>query len=80
MALTRAEVIEKIDQYLKGEISKKEAYGWSSEILRKAKHGKLDKDIDEALWELWGLHDEDDEIDTAPEDLEKTLKKLQEKL
>jgi cobalamin biosynthesis Mg chelatase CobN len=77
MKVTREEVIQKIGKYLKGESSKREAYEWSSNILRKAKHGELDKDIEDALWELWGLHNEDDRFDTAKEDLEKTLKKLQ---
>lgn len=80
MTVTKEELIQKIDGYLKGEISKKEASSWATEVLHKSKDGEHERDIEEAVLELFGLHDEDDRIDTAPEDLEKTLKKLREKL
>lgn len=73
------EVIQKIDKYLKGEISKKEASSWAINVIHKSRYGELERDIEEAVYELFGLHDEDDRFDTAPEDLEKTLKKLRKK-
>lgn len=82
MTVTREEVVQKIDKYLKGEISKKEICDWATDIMMKTKNGELESDIGEAITELFGLHHEGEEekFDTPIEDIEKTLKKLQEKV
>lgn len=77
MMVTKKEIIQRINEYLKGTLSDEEAYRWASDILKKAKYGELNKDIEEALWALWGLHDKEERFKTAREDLIKIKSKLQ---
>lgn len=72
MKVTREELIEKIDQYLKGEISEKEAAEWALGIIKKYPH---DSNTSSALNALM-LLDEPERFRTAKEDLIKEREEL----
>jgi len=65
----RKETIEKIEDFLAGEISKAEATHWAVEILAQRAFGTNELVLEDAITALAGLHDEDERFDTAREDL-----------
>lgn len=77
---TRKEIIQKIEDYLNGKISREETWKWASNIMHITKDGELDEDVHDAILSLYGLHDDEERFRTANEDLIKIKKELQEKL
>lgn len=75
--ITKKEIINKIEDYLSGRLSREDAWKWAIDIIHKTKEGELDKDVFDALLSLYGLHDEEERFRTAKEDLIKIKKKLQ---
>ena len=69
MSLQRSEIIQVIEGYLKGQLSRREASSWAIEVLTKEVF-TLDQILfEDAVTALAGLHDEDERWDTAEEDL-----------
>jgi hypothetical protein len=65
----KKEVVEKINDYLKGKVSKGEASAWAIKKLTEECFHVEDTLIEDAITALSLLHDEDERFDTAQEDL-----------
>jgi|Deesub1362B_J571_1020462.scaffolds.fasta_scaffold11389_1 hypothetical protein len=65
----RGEIIQKIEEFLEGKISKKEASQWAVKALTKRNFSSNELLLEDALTALAGLHDEDERFDTARQDL-----------
>ena len=69
MSIRKSEIIEVIEGYLKGELSKSEASSWATEVLTRTVFNLDQILLEDAVTALAGLHDENERWDTAEEDL-----------
>ncbi|MCD6336437.1 MAG: hypothetical protein DRP97_07545 [Candidatus Latescibacterota bacterium] len=69
MSLQKSEIIQVIESYLEGALSKREASSWAIEVLAREVFTLNQILLEDAVTALAGLHDEDERWDTAEEDL-----------
>jgi len=69
MSLQRTEIIQVIEDYLKGALSKREASSWAIEVLTREVFTLDQILLEDAVTALAGLHDEDERWDIDEEDL-----------
>ncbi|MEW6686354.1 MAG: hypothetical protein AB1393_09155 [Candidatus Edwardsbacteria bacterium] len=69
MKISKQEVIQKINAYLEGLLSKEEVSTWAISVLTKQVFNVDEMLLEDAITALAGLHDEDERWDTAEEDL-----------
>jgi hypothetical protein len=65
----RDEALAKIEDYLGGRCTKREATAWAIQTLRRTAFPPERTLLEDAITALAGLHDEDQRLDTAREDL-----------
>ena len=65
----KMKTINKIDDYLAGKISKKEASDWAITVMKQKNFASDEMVLEDAITALCGLHDNDDRWDTAEDDL-----------
>lgn len=64
-----AETLKKIDGYLTGKSTKAETWQWAVQTLSKHTFSADEVLLEDTLTALAGLHDEDERLDTAKEEL-----------
>lgn len=67
--ITKKMLIEKIDTYLQGKLTKREISQWAIQSLQKECFSTEEMLIEDTLTTLSLFHDEDERFDTAKEDL-----------
>ncbi|MBM3237301.1 hypothetical protein FJZ31_13490 [Candidatus Poribacteria bacterium] len=65
----KTKTINKINDYLAGRISKKEASDWAIAVMKQKNFAVDEIVLEDAITALCGLHDDDDRWDTAQDDL-----------
>ena len=65
----KTKTINKINDYLAGRISKKEASDWAIDVMKQKNFAVDEMVLEDAITALCGLHDDDDRWDTAQDDL-----------